>query len=388
MSADSHTVFDGGDSVVSVFSMDRKAADKVKNSQQQQDAAARPLIDFEKEEFRERIAALEENLAARDLDLAKAHKLIKGLNKLIPKADENSTESPSFIDDRLTRERAKLLADLDRTLSISAIVTEEDSFQPQYIAHTTAAIDLVMNGTLAPQDLQTMKFEFIRFRDLCTKMFQQLQGTATFLERLIRHLESSDDAAAKQLLAKIKSIHLDLNTSMQDASVMIESAQPAKQLLAKIKSIHLDLNTSMQDASVMIESAQHAEMNLTTALEKSVRVSMAPNSEVIALTDKIIQAEKNYAELEKKYSEIFKDVKSLTTKNQNLEQKLHEATVKSENLETVITEKDRKLAHLMEEKRLKEEKAQNLVPEILQEMTNIKTTLENVSEASKHLAKE
>uniref|UniRef100_A0A914Z063 Uncharacterized protein n=1 Tax=Panagrolaimus superbus TaxID=310955 RepID=A0A914Z063_9BILA len=214
-----------------------------------------------------------------------------------------------------------------------------------------------MNGTLAPEDLQTMKYEFVRFRDLCTKMFQQLQGTASFLEKLIRHLENSNDEAAKKLLAKIKSIHLDLNTSINDASVMIESAQ-------------------------------NAEMNLTTALEKSIRVSMAPNSEVISLTDKIIEAEKKRSELEKKYSEIVKNVDTMTTQNQNLQQKLYESEEKAEKLQKVVTEKENQLGKLMEEKRLNEEKAHSLVPEILQEMTNIKTTLENVSLASKHLAKQ
>uniref|UniRef100_A0AC34FLC2 Uncharacterized protein n=1 Tax=Panagrolaimus sp. ES5 TaxID=591445 RepID=A0AC34FLC2_9BILA len=188
-------------------------------------------------------------------------------------------------------------------------------------------------------------------------MFQQLQGTATFLEKLIRHLESSDDEAAKQLLAKIKSIHLDLNTSMQDASLMIESSHTA-------------------------------EMSLNTALEKSIRISMAPNSEVIVLTDKIIEAEKKQSEMEKKYSVIVESVASLNEQNEKLQQQLLEATVKAENLQNVVTEKENQLGLLLEEKRVNEERAQNLVPEILQEMTNIKTTLENVSEASKHLAKE
>jgi hypothetical protein len=358
MSADSHSLYHG-DSLVSVFSMDRGGADKIKESQQQD---GQPQIDFEKEEFRERIAELEDKLAARELDLAKSHKLIKGLRKLVPNPESAeqsaaaATETPSFINDRLAKDRARLVADLGKTSSSDSIAVTGDTFQPQ-IANTTAAMDLVMNGTLAPEDLQTMKYEFVRFRDLCSKMFQQLQGTASFLEKLIRHLENSDDEAAKKLLEKIKGIHLDLNMSMNDASIMIESAQ-------------------------------NAELSLNTALEKSIRVSMAPNSEIIVLSDKIVQAEKKCVELEKKYSNIVHNVTFLNKQNEKLQQELLEAQEKAENLQNSLVEKERQLFELMEEKRLAAEKAQNLVPEILQEMTNIKTTLEDVSKASKNLPKQ
>uniref|UniRef100_A0AC35FN64 Uncharacterized protein n=1 Tax=Panagrolaimus sp. PS1159 TaxID=55785 RepID=A0AC35FN64_9BILA len=355
MSADSHSLYHG-DSLVSVFSMDRGAADIIKESQQQD---GQPQIDFEKEEFRQRIAELEDKLAARDLDLAKSHKLIKGLRKLVPNPDEQSsaaaaTETPSFINDKLAKDRERLLADLGKTSSSDSIAVSGDTFQPQNVRNITAAIDLVMNGTLAPEDLQTMKYEFVRFRDLCSKMFQQLQGTASFLEKLIRHLENSDDEAAKKLLEKIKGIHLDLNMSMNDASIMIESAQS----------------------------------NLNTALEKSIRVSMAPNSEIIVLSDKIVQAEKKYVELEKKYSNIVHNVTFLNKQNEKLQQELRDAQEKAENLQNALLEKEGQLSQIMEEKRIAAEKAQNLVPEILQEMTNIKTTLEDVSKASKNLPKQ
>jgi hypothetical protein len=358
MSADSHSLYHG-DSLVSVFSMDRGAADIIKESQQQD---GQPQIDFEKEEFRQRIAELEDKLAARDLDLAKSHKLIKGLRKLIPNPDEQSsaaaaTETPSFINDKLAKDRERLLADLGKTSSSDSIAVSGDTFQPQNVRNITAAIDLVMNGTLAPEDLQTMKYEFVRFRDLCSKMFQQLQGTASFLEKLIRRLENSDDEAAKKLLEKIKGIHLDLNMSMNDASIMIESAQ-------------------------------NAELSLNTALEKSIRVSMAPNSEIIVLSDKIVQAEKKYVELEKKYSNIVHNVTFLNKQNEKLQQELRDAQEKAENLQNALLEKEGQLSQIMEEKRIAAEKAQNLVPEILQEMTNIKTTLEDVSKASKNLPKQ
>jgi hypothetical protein len=336
--------------------MDRVAADKIKESQQQD---GQPQIDFEKEEFRERIAELEDKLAARELDLAKSHKLIKGLRKLVPNPDEQSaaaaTETPSFINNQLAKDRERLLAELGKTSSSDSIAVTGDTFQPQINA--TAAVDLIMNGTLAPEDLQTMKYEFVRFRDLCSKMFQQLQGTASFLEKLIRHLENSDDEAAKKLLEKIKGIHLDLNMSMNDASIMIESAQ-------------------------------NAELSLNTALEKSIRVSMAPNSEIIVLSDKIVQAEKKYVELEKKYSNIVHNVTFLNKQNEKLQQELRDAQEKAENLQNALLEKEGRLSQIMEEKRLAAEKAQNLVPEILQEMTNIKTTLEDVSKASKNLPKQ
>uniref|UniRef100_A0AC34G237 Uncharacterized protein n=1 Tax=Panagrolaimus sp. ES5 TaxID=591445 RepID=A0AC34G237_9BILA len=336
-----------GDSIVSEFSMDNGDAAEKNTSQ--------PRPHHRHHHNRQ----LKEKLTARELDLAKSHKLIKGLRKLIPNQDNVTqspssaviSETPSFIADRLANERAKLVADLEKTATSNIV----DS--PQFYANTTAAVDLVMNGTLAPEDLQTMKYEFVRFRDLCTKMFQQLQGTATFLEKLIRHLEESDDEAAKKLLAKIKGIHLNLNTSMHDASIMIESAQTA-------------------------------ENNLDNALEKSIRISMAPNSEIIVLTDKIIEAEKKHAELEKQLSESAKFVNSLTTKNQNLQQKLHEAASKIAELQNLVAEKDTQLSELSNEKRIKEEKAQSLVPEIIQEMNNIKATLEDVSKATKMMPKQ
>uniref|UniRef100_A0A914PY78 Uncharacterized protein n=1 Tax=Panagrolaimus davidi TaxID=227884 RepID=A0A914PY78_9BILA len=119
MSADSHSLYHG-DSLVSVFSMDRAAADKIKESQQQD---GQPQIDFEKEEFRERIAELEDKLAARELDLAKSHKLIKGLRKLVPNPENAehppaaATETPSFINEQLAKDRARLLAKLGKTFS-------------------------------------------------------------------------------------------------------------------------------------------------------------------------------------------------------------------------------------------------------------------------------
>ena len=82
-----------------------------------------------------------------------------------------------------------------------------------------------MNGSISVDDLGAMKGAFAGFHKLCSQMFKQLQGTAEFLEKLIRSLENDEDEQAKKLLAKIRSIHLGLNNSMQDASVMMGDAQ-------------------------------------------------------------------------------------------------------------------------------------------------------------------
>jgi bisphosphoglycerate-dependent phosphoglycerate mutase len=447
--------FHHGDSLVSVFSMDRAGAERVKESQQ------KPLIDFEKEELRERVAALEEQVTSQANDLAKSHKLIKGLHKLVPaeldgskmnwetvdfdnkdlwakklyadlreidrnwKSDTNLVraidkfvanagvlERPSIIGENLASQRNDLLAELEKTSNGSqSVINTEESFQPQIFANASAAIDLVMNGSLCPDDLEYMKSTFSGFRKLCSEMFKQLQTTASFLEKLIRSLENDEDEGAKKLLAKIRAIQLDLNVSMHNASVMIDDAQTAEQ-------------------------------SLSNALERSVRLSMAPNSESVALNERILQLEQNYdaatkraselttkldalrkeydlaaqkisdsssnySKLQKEYSQVTKNnsilneklvkmeeestkaseaVANLNSENEKLRQEFLEAAKKAENLENVVHDKDGVISTMLQSQQKAEKCAQNLVPEILQEMSNIKTCLETVSQESKKLS--
>ena len=71
-----------GDSIVSQFSVDRAAAHALKNCEAPQ--SSHPKIDSEKQELLAKIEDLERQVENQQSDIAKCHKLIKGLRKLVP----------------------------------------------------------------------------------------------------------------------------------------------------------------------------------------------------------------------------------------------------------------------------------------------------------------
>ena len=71
-----------GDSIVSQFSVDRAAANALKNIEIP--SSFQPEINFEKQELLAKIESLELQIENEQSDLRKCHKLIKGLRKLVP----------------------------------------------------------------------------------------------------------------------------------------------------------------------------------------------------------------------------------------------------------------------------------------------------------------
>lgn len=98
------------------------------------------------------------------------------------------------------------------------------SFHPDGIANTSAAINILANQSYAPAELDMFKSGFIMYRQVCGKMFEKLKMTADFLQLLLEILETSTDDSVKQLIEKIRALQMALNSSIDEASVLLESA--------------------------------------------------------------------------------------------------------------------------------------------------------------------
>ena len=131
---------------------------------------------------------------------------------------------------QLAAEREELGKELDalRTFDTGSFnVAGKDVsllFHPDAIANTSAGINILANQSFAAAELDMFKSGFLLYRQVCSKMFEKLKMTADFLQLLLEILETSTDDSVKQLIEKIRALQMALNTSIDEASILLESA--------------------------------------------------------------------------------------------------------------------------------------------------------------------
>lgn len=143
-----------------------------------------------------------------------------------------------------------------------------------------------------------------------------------------------------------------------------------------------------------------AEESICAVIEKSMRFSVAPNSaDTLVLTTRVAELENQYqvalenvAALETRLAQKDSDVAILETNLVKKDNELHTTLQKVEELKKILAEKHRhietleeKIMSLNEEMTKVASAPKTHVPEILEEMNNIYSTLNNVSEEVKML---
>lgn len=74
-------------------------------------------------------------------------------------------------------------------------------------------------------NLATVVSRMNLLRQVCSELFGKLKGTAEFLENLLENILDGDDEEGRELLDKIKNIHLDLNKSMNEARELVREVE-------------------------------------------------------------------------------------------------------------------------------------------------------------------
>jgi len=206
--------------------------------------------------------------------------LVKALREFI---EGSGFDNPSIAVEMLAAEREELGKELDalRTFDTGSFnVAGKDVsllFHPDGVANTSAGINILANQSFAPAELDMFKSGFLLYRQVCSKMFEKLKMTADFLQLLLEILETSTDDSVKQLIEKIRALQMALNTSIDEASILLESATKV-------------------------------EESINTALEESMRLSMAPDrkeaSPVPEERVKVVVDDAKVKELEAKIEEL------------------------------------------------------------------------------------
>ncbi|KAE9556770.1 hypothetical protein FO519_000176 [Halicephalobus sp. NKZ332] len=327
--------------------------------------------------------------------------LVKALRDFI---DGSGFDNPSIAVEMLAAEREELGKELDalRAFDTGSFNAPTKDISLSFHPDASVAINVLANQSYAPAELDMFKSGFIMYRNVCSKMFEKLKMTADFLQILLEILETSTDDSVKQLVEKIRALQMALNSSIDEASILLENAARVEE----------SINTALEE-SMRPSLAPFNGKEASFALEERVKV-VVDDAKIKELEARIEElqsietAEKqriNELQLELESAKDLVDSGNEAKEHVSLiEKQLSDAKGRIAELENQLTEANEALNHTYEklknaEQRLGElakaekenlsmKKALNAAaPAIIEEVEKIHDVLSSASEDFKKIQK-
>jgi len=202
------------------------------------------------------------------------------------------------------------------------------------VGNSTVAQHVHSMSMSVSHNLGGVHARMVTLRTICTRLFEKLQDTAQFLQTLLDALGETEEG--KELVRKIREMHLDLDKSMHEAHSIVKEVKNAEDSIAEFREILENTFEAGQNRT------RHASFFLENSFAK--RDQENKNKEIAELQEKVSQLEHEKHALNGRIGSFRGEIEELRQEKLDLDMQIGE-------LQSQLDEEKSKMEAVAKEKR-------------------------------------